>query len=50
MDGAVGFTQCPIPSNENFTYRFKVDDDQAGTFWYDLSSPFVRNVHADVSP
>jgi FtsP/CotA-like multicopper oxidase with cupredoxin domain len=34
MDGAVGFTQCPIPPNRNFTYRFNIDSDQTGTFWY----------------
>jgi FtsP/CotA-like multicopper oxidase with cupredoxin domain len=34
MDGAVGYTQDPIPPGETFTYQFKVADDQHGTFWY----------------
>ena len=34
MDGAVGFTQCPIAPGENFTYRFRIPDDCAGTFWW----------------
>jgi len=33
MDGVVGLTQCAIPSKESFTYRFRIPDDQAGTFW-----------------
>ena len=33
-DGAVGFTQCPIPVGRNFTYKFELSDDQWGTFWY----------------
>lgn len=33
MDGAVGLTQCPIRPSKSFTYKFKIDDDQAGTFW-----------------
>jgi FtsP/CotA-like multicopper oxidase with cupredoxin domain len=34
MDGAVGFTQSPIPAGRNFTYRFQTSPDQHGTFWY----------------
>lgn len=34
MDGVVGITQAPIPSTGNFTYEFKVGNEQAGTFWY----------------
>ncbi|KAF2084808.1 multicopper oxidase, partial [Saccharata proteae CBS 121410] len=34
MDGAVGFTQDPVPPGENFTYRFDISDDQAGSFWW----------------
>jgi iron transport multicopper oxidase len=33
MDGVVGFTQCPIPPNASFTYKFDIDGDQSGTFW-----------------
>lgn len=33
MDGAVGFTQCPIGPGENFTYQFQVGA-QHGTFWW----------------
>ncbi|KAB8349427.1 hypothetical protein FH972_023454 [Carpinus fangiana] len=34
MDGAVGYTQAPIPAGGNMTYDFKVSNDQHGTFWY----------------
>ena len=34
MDGALGFTQCPIPSGQNLTYDFKIGDDEHGTFWW----------------
>lgn len=34
MDGALGFTQCPIESGQNFTYDFKIGDDEHGTFWW----------------
>ncbi|KAK9778464.1 putative Iron transport multicopper oxidase FET3 [Seiridium cardinale] len=33
MDGAVGYTQCPISPGANFTYRFKIGG-QHGTFWW----------------
>lgn len=33
MDGAVGLTQCIIGPSKSFTYKFKIDDNQAGTFW-----------------
>lgn len=32
MDGASQSTQCPIPVNSTFTYRFNVS--QPGTYWY----------------
>ncbi|KAG6334762.1 hypothetical protein ID866_4328 [Astraeus odoratus] len=32
-DGTDFVTQCPIPPNESFLYKFTVPD-QAGTFWY----------------
>lgn len=34
MDGAVGITQDPIPPGHTFIYRFTIDEDQHGTFWY----------------
>jgi FtsP/CotA-like multicopper oxidase with cupredoxin domain len=42
MDGAVGFTQCAIPPGRNFTYEFRVGDDQHGTFWYHAHSQVQR--------
>lgn len=32
MDGAVGITQCGIPSGENLTYAFTLDEP--GTYWW----------------
>ncbi|KAG2045315.1 multi-copper oxidase [Suillus americanus] len=34
MDGTNGITQCPIPPGMNFTYRFTINPNQYGTFWY----------------
>jgi FtsP/CotA-like multicopper oxidase with cupredoxin domain len=34
MDGAVGFTQCPISPGHEFTYDFTVGDEEHGTFWW----------------
>jgi len=42
MDGAVGFTQCPILKDETFTYEFNISDDQDGTFWYHAHSQLQR--------
>jgi FtsP/CotA-like multicopper oxidase with cupredoxin domain len=42
MDGAVGFTQCPIPGGKVFTYDFRVGEDQAGTFWWHAHSQVER--------
>lgn len=42
MDGAVGFTQCAIPPGRNFTYEFRIDDQQHGTFWYHAHSQEQR--------
>lgn len=42
MDGAVGFTQCPISPGTFFTYDFTVGDDQAGTFWWHAHSQVQR--------
>jgi hypothetical protein len=35
MDGVVGLTQCAIGPSKSFTYKFKLDRDQVGTFWYE---------------
>ncbi|TVY24202.1 Oxidoreductase [Lachnellula hyalina] len=42
MDGAVGFTQCPIASGTTFTYEFNVEKHQAGTFWWHAHSQVQR--------
>ncbi|PNY27652.1 Iron transport multicopper oxidase FET3 [Tolypocladium capitatum] len=34
MDGAVGFTQCPIPPGGDFVYDFTIGADEHGTFWW----------------
>lgn len=34
MDGAIGFTQCPIAAGSDFIYDFKIGDDEQGTFWW----------------
>jgi hypothetical protein len=33
MDGAVGLTQCPISPLTTTTYKFHIDEKQAGSFW-----------------
>jgi FtsP/CotA-like multicopper oxidase with cupredoxin domain len=33
MDGVIGLTQCAIGKSESFTYRFRIGDEQSGTFW-----------------
>ncbi|KHO00390.1 Multicopper oxidase family protein [Metarhizium album ARSEF 1941] len=40
MDGAIGFTQCPIAAGRDFKYDFKLGDHEHGTFWW--------HSHADV--
>lgn len=42
MDGAVGFTQCPIPAGKKFTYEFDIDEEQSGTFWWHAHSQVQR--------
>ncbi|PHH92493.1 hypothetical protein CDD83_7130 [Cordyceps sp. RAO-2017] len=42
MDGVVGLTQCAIPPSQNFTYRFRIDEQQSGTFWYHAHSGVQR--------
>ena len=42
MDGAVGFTQCPIPAGRKFTYEFDIDKQQSGTFWWHAHSQTQR--------
>ncbi|KIM91323.1 multicopper oxidase [Piloderma croceum F 1598] len=34
QDGTPGVTQCPIPPGSTYTYRFQIDPEQSGTFWY----------------
>ncbi|KAJ5218927.1 multicopper oxidase-domain-containing protein [Penicillium cinerascens] len=40
MDGVVGVSQCAIGPSESYTYRFRIDDSQFGTFWH------MRRYHA----
>ncbi|CZR68894.1 related to multicopper oxidase [Phialocephala subalpina] len=42
MDGAVGFTQCPIAERKTSTYEFEVGEEQAGTFWWHAHSEVGR--------
>ncbi|KUJ18466.1 uncharacterized protein LY89DRAFT_582403 [Mollisia scopiformis] len=42
MDGAVGFTQCPISAGSTLTYDFLVGEHQAGTFWWHAHSQVQR--------
>ncbi|TVY18055.1 Laccase-1 [Lachnellula arida] len=42
MDGAVGFTQCPIANGTTFTCEFDVGKHQAGTFWWHAHSQVQR--------
>ncbi|KAH7364873.1 multicopper oxidase family protein [Rhexocercosporidium sp. MPI-PUGE-AT-0058] len=42
MDGAVGLTQCPIPSGRSFTYEFVVSEENFGTFWWHAHSQVQR--------
>ncbi|POR31109.1 L-ascorbate oxidase [Tolypocladium paradoxum] len=42
MDGAVGLTQCAVAPSDNFTYRFRIDESQSGTYWYHAHSGVQR--------
>jgi FtsP/CotA-like multicopper oxidase with cupredoxin domain len=42
MDGAVGFTQSPIPAGASFVYHFWIGLEQHGTFWYHAHSHVQR--------
>ncbi|WZH45866.1 multicopper oxidase-domain-containing protein [Fusarium acuminatum] len=42
MDGAVGFTQSPIPPGDNFIYNFTIGDNEHGTFWWHSHSDVQR--------
>lgn len=33
-DGATSINQCEIPVNYTYTYEFKIDENQWGTYWY----------------
>ncbi|KAG5793776.1 hypothetical protein H9Q69_007169 [Fusarium xylarioides] len=42
MDGAVGFTQCPIAPSRSFTYNFTIGAEEHGTFWWHSHSDVQR--------
>ncbi len=42
MDGAVGFTQCPIPPGGTFAYEFEIGVEEAGTYWWHAHSQVQR--------
>ncbi|CRL29634.1 Cupredoxin [Penicillium camemberti] len=42
MDGAVGISQCPVPSGGHFVYNLTIPSDQSGTFWYHAHSGVSR--------
>lgn len=42
MDGAVGFTQCPVPPGGEFIYEFDIDEEQSGSFWWHAHSQVQR--------
>lgn len=42
MDGAIGFTQCPIPAGGKLRYEFNIDEEQSGTFWWHAHSQTQR--------
>ncbi|KAF5591171.1 L-ascorbate oxidase [Fusarium subglutinans] len=42
MDGAVGFTQCPIAPSRSFTYNFTIGAEERGTFWWHSHSDVQR--------
>ncbi|EGU84191.1 hypothetical protein FOXB_05300 [Fusarium oxysporum f. sp. conglutinans Fo5176] len=42
VDGAVGFTQCPIAPGRSFTYNFTIGAEEHGTFWWHSHSDVQR--------
>jgi FtsP/CotA-like multicopper oxidase with cupredoxin domain len=42
MDGVVGVTQCIVSQGQTFTYKFQIDEEQHGTFWYHSHSAVQR--------
>ena len=48
MDGSIGLTQGPIRPSSEFTYKFKICADQAGTFWL-VNNLLVWLETADIS-
>ncbi|KAK3677904.1 hypothetical protein LTR78_001999 [Recurvomyces mirabilis] len=42
QDGAVGITSSPITAGDSFTYDFRIEDTQHGTFWYHAHSAVQR--------
>ncbi|KAJ3494552.1 hypothetical protein NLG97_g4007 [Lecanicillium saksenae] len=42
MDGVTGVTQCGIAEGQSFTYKFRIDPKQHGTYWYHAHSAVKR--------
>ncbi|KAG5983224.1 hypothetical protein E4U55_000514 [Claviceps digitariae] len=42
MDGVVGITQCAVAPGRTFVYKFRIDHQQHGTFWYHAHSAVQR--------
>ncbi|KAF1734621.1 Laccase-1 [Beauveria bassiana] len=42
MDGVTGVTQCGIQQDHSFTYKFRIDPEQHGTYWYHAHSHVKR--------
>lgn len=42
MDGAVGFTQCPMAAGKQFIYNFTIGQEEHGTFWWHSHSQVQR--------
>ena len=48
MDGAVGITQRAIKAAESYQYRFKIGDNEAGTYWFvEKPANLISNPIAD---
>jgi hypothetical protein len=41
MDGVIGLTQAPTGPSKSFTYKFHVDEAQAGSFWYTVCARHI---------
>ncbi|XWW96247.1 hypothetical protein V2A60_004220 [Cordyceps javanica] len=42
MDGVTGVTQCGVREGQSFTYKFRIDPEQHGTYWYHAHSAVKR--------